>query len=92
MRENLFKGILLQIKLKIEPLTLNCLKTKDKGKSKNLTTKYSQDSTCASKFALWFVGGWANLNALKSEHGDNHGSQLKHQCNDHQGTTCLYMT
>lgn len=61
-------------------------------KKRSLTAQDGQDSAGASKLAFGFVGGWANLDALESEHGDYHGSEPKQQRNDHQGTTCLYVT
>lgn len=66
--------------------------TADCKKKKRLTTQDGQDSAGASELAFGFFGGRADLDALESEHGHYHGSEVKQQCNDHQGTARLHMT
>lgn len=58
---------------------------------RRLTAEHGQDPAGAGDLAFWLVGGRADLDALESEQGDDHGAEAEQQSDDHQSPTRLHV-
>lgn len=54
-----------------------------------LTCEHAHDSSGDGELGLGLVGGRADLDALESEHGHDHGAEAEQQTDDHQSPTRL---